>query len=156
MSAMLVVATSFIADRHRNAPRCEIHLSIREFVSVFYWVLSPWGWRIVPATTTLFHLLKKLLSHLSMTARLRRCESLLVGYSTHLARLAVWSTPPAALTKARYFVEVGERSVYGLREGMTFSIRCDYEGVAFFALAYRHRPSTQTQERVLNEITRLF
>ncbi|WP_151214057.1 hypothetical protein [Pseudomonas fluorescens] len=62
----------------------------------------------------------------------------------------------AALTKARYFVEAGERSVYGLREGMTFSIRCDYEGVAFFAVAYRHRPSTQTQDRILNEITRLF
>ncbi|MGZ9738366.1 hypothetical protein [Pseudomonas azerbaijanorientalis] len=62
----------------------------------------------------------------------------------------------AALKKARYFVEAGERSVYGLREGMTFSIRCDYEGVAFFAVAYRHRPSTQTQDRILNEITRLF
>jgi hypothetical protein len=62
----------------------------------------------------------------------------------------------AALTKARYFVEAGERSVYGLREGMTFSIRCDYEGVAFLAVAYRHRPSTQTQDRILNEITRLF
>ena len=62
----------------------------------------------------------------------------------------------AALTKARYFVEAGERSVYGLREGMTFSIRCDYEGVAFFAVAYRHRPSPQAQDRVLNEITRLF
>lgn len=62
----------------------------------------------------------------------------------------------AALTKARYFVEAGERSVYGLREGMTFSIRCDYEGVAFFAVAYRKRPSTQTQDRILNEITRLF
>ena len=61
-----------------------------------------------------------------------------------------------ALTKARYFVEAGERSVYGLREGMTFSIRCDYEGVAFLAVAYRHRPSTQTQDRILNEITRLF
>jgi len=62
----------------------------------------------------------------------------------------------AALTKARYFVEAGERSVYGLREGMTFSIRCDYEGVAFLAVAYRQRPSTQTQDRILNEITRLF
>lgn len=62
----------------------------------------------------------------------------------------------AALTKARYFVEAGDRSVYGLREGMTFAIRCDYEGVAFFAVAYRHRPDTQTQDRVLNEITRLF
>jgi hypothetical protein len=62
----------------------------------------------------------------------------------------------AALAKARYFVEAGERSVYGLREGMTFSIRCDYEGVAFFAVAYRQRPSTQTQDRILNEITRLF
>jgi len=62
----------------------------------------------------------------------------------------------AALTKARYFVEAGERSVYGLREGMTFSIRCDYEGVAFLAVAYRHMPSTQTQDRILNEITRLF
>ena len=62
----------------------------------------------------------------------------------------------AALTKARYFVEAGERSVYGLREGMTFSIRCDYEGVAFFAVAYRQRPSAQIQDRVLNEITRLF
>ncbi|WP_152670410.1 hypothetical protein [Pseudomonas putida] len=62
----------------------------------------------------------------------------------------------AALIKARYFVEAGERSVYGLREGMTFSIRCDYEGVAFFAVAYRKRPSTQTQDRILNEITRLF
>ena len=62
----------------------------------------------------------------------------------------------AALAKARYFVEAGDRTVYGLREGMTFSIRCDYEGVAFFAVAYRHRPSTQTQDRILNEITRLF
>lgn len=62
----------------------------------------------------------------------------------------------AALTKARYFVDAGDRSVYGLREGMTFSIRCDYEGVAFLAVAYRHRPSTQTQDRILNEITRLF
>ncbi|WP_223503798.1 hypothetical protein [Pseudomonas sp. GL-RE-29] len=62
----------------------------------------------------------------------------------------------AALTKARYFVETGDRSVYGLREGMTFSIRCDYEGVAFFAVAYRNRPSTQTQDRILNQITRLF
>jgi len=62
----------------------------------------------------------------------------------------------AALTKAKYFVEAGDRSVYGVREGMTFSIRCDYEGVAFFAVAYRHRPSTQTQDRILNEITRLF
>ncbi|MGE8063571.1 hypothetical protein [Pseudomonas sp. NPDC089569] len=62
----------------------------------------------------------------------------------------------AALAKARYFVEPGDISVFGYREGMTFSIRCDYEGVAFFAVAYRHRPSTQTQDRVLNEITRLF
>lgn len=62
----------------------------------------------------------------------------------------------AALTKARYFVDAGDRSVFGLREGMTFSIRCDYEGVAFFAVAYRHRPSPQAQDRVLNEITRLF
>jgi hypothetical protein len=62
----------------------------------------------------------------------------------------------AALAKARYFVEAGDRSVYGLREGMTFAIRCDYEGVAFLAVAYRHRPSTQTQDRILNEITRLF
>ncbi|MFY0727244.1 hypothetical protein [Pseudomonas sp. NFX15] len=61
-----------------------------------------------------------------------------------------------ALTKARYFVEAGDRSVFGMREGMTFSIRCDYEGVAFFSVAYRHRPSTQLQDRVLNEITRLF
>jgi hypothetical protein len=62
----------------------------------------------------------------------------------------------AALTKAGYFVEAGDRSVFGMREGMTFSIRCDYEGVAFFAVAYRHRPTTQLQDRVLNEITRLF
>jgi len=62
----------------------------------------------------------------------------------------------AALTKARYFVDAGDRSVYGMREGMTFSIRCDYEGVAFLAVAYRHRPSAQTQDRILNEITRLF
>ncbi len=62
----------------------------------------------------------------------------------------------AALTKARYFVDAGDRSVFGFREGMTFSIRCDYEGVAFLAVAYRHRPSTQIQDRVLNEITRLF
>ena len=62
----------------------------------------------------------------------------------------------AALTKARYFVDAGERSVFGLREGMTISIRCDYEGVAFFAVAYRHRPSTQMQDRILNDITRLF
>lgn len=62
----------------------------------------------------------------------------------------------AALTKARYFVDAGDRSVYGLREGMTFSIRCDYEGVAFLAVAYRHRPSAQTQDRILNEITRYF
>jgi hypothetical protein len=61
-----------------------------------------------------------------------------------------------ALTKARYFVEAGERTVYGLREGMTFSIRCDYEGVAFLAVAYRQRPSPQIQDRILNEITRLF
>lgn len=62
----------------------------------------------------------------------------------------------AALTKARYFVDAGDRSVFGFREGMTFSIRCDYEGVAFFAVAYRNRPSTQTQDRILNQITRLF
>lgn len=62
----------------------------------------------------------------------------------------------AALAKARYFVEAGDRSVFGYREGMTFSIRCDYEGVAFLAVAYRHRPSTQTQDRILNEITKLF
>lgn len=62
----------------------------------------------------------------------------------------------AALTKARYFVEAGDRSVYGLRQGMTFAIRCDYEGVAFFAVAYRQRPSVEAQDRVLNEITRLF
>ena len=62
----------------------------------------------------------------------------------------------AALTKARYFVDAGERSVFGFREGMTFSIRCDYEGVAFLAVAYRQRPSTQIQDRILNEITRLF
>ncbi|WP_143515837.1 hypothetical protein [Pseudomonas sp. R37(2017)] len=62
----------------------------------------------------------------------------------------------AALAKARYFVEGGDRSVFGYREGMTFSIRCDYEGVAFLAVAYRHRPSTQTQDRILNEITKLF
>ena len=61
-----------------------------------------------------------------------------------------------ALTRARYFVDAGDRSVFGFREGMTFSIRCDYEGVAFLAVAYRHRPSTQVQDRNLNEITRLF
>ncbi|MGH8383986.1 MAG: hypothetical protein ACRESJ_00575 [Pseudomonas sp.] len=62
----------------------------------------------------------------------------------------------AALTKARYFVDAGDRSVFGFRQGMTFSIRCDYEGVAFLAVAYRQRPSTETQDRILNEITRLF
>jgi hypothetical protein len=62
----------------------------------------------------------------------------------------------AALTKARYFVDVGDRSVFGFRQGMTFSIRCDYEGVAFLAVAYRQRPSTETQDRILNEITRFF
>ena len=62
----------------------------------------------------------------------------------------------AALTKARYYVDAGEVSVFGFREGMTVSIRCDYEDVAFFAVAYRNRPSTQTQDQILNQITRLF
>ena len=61
-----------------------------------------------------------------------------------------------ALTKARYFVEAGNRSVFGFRQGMTVSIRCDYEGVAFLAVAYRQRPTTETQDRILNEITKLF
>ncbi|WP_157214470.1 hypothetical protein [Pseudomonas sp. GM21] len=61
-----------------------------------------------------------------------------------------------ALTKARYFVDAGDRSVFGFREGMTVSIRCDYEGVAFVAVAYRNRPSAQMQDRILNEVTRLF
>jgi hypothetical protein len=61
-----------------------------------------------------------------------------------------------ALSKAGYFVDAGERSVFGFREGMTFSIRCDYEGVAFLAVAYRIRPSTEVQDRILNQVSRLF
>lgn len=62
----------------------------------------------------------------------------------------------AVLTQAKYFIDIGERSVYGLREGMTFSIRCDYEGVAFFAVAYRHRPSVETQNRIMGEVMTRF
>lgn len=73
-----------------------------------------------------------------------------------LSKVGCMEHAKAVLTQAKYFVDAGERSIFGLREGMTFSIRCDYEGVAFFAVAYRHRPSVETQNRIMDEVMTRF
>lgn len=56
------------------------------------------------------------------------------------------------LKQAKYFVEPGEISVFGTREGMTFSVRCDAEDIAILSTAYRHRQSAETENQRFNEI----
>lgn len=61
------------------------------------------------------------------------------------------------LAKAQYYIDTqGPHSVWGLSEGKTVTIRCDYEGVAFFVIAYRHRPDQETQNKLLNDLTKAF
>lgn len=61
------------------------------------------------------------------------------------------------LAKDEYFVDLSSKvSTYGLKEGMTVSFRCDYEGVAFIIVAYRKRPNQATQDRIINGLAAKF
>ena len=53
------------------------------------------------------------------------------------------------LAYEKYFVDPTEVSVYGLKEGITVSFRCDYEGVVFVVVAHRKRPDQATQDRII-------
>lgn len=66
------------------------------------------------------------------------------------------ATARKALGESGYFVEVTEISVFGLVEGRTASIRCDYKGVAFFVVAHRVRPDQATQDKIMDEIVLNF
>lgn len=62
-----------------------------------------------------------------------------------------------SLTEAHYFIDVNdEKGVWGLMEGRTVAIRCDYEGVAFFVVAHRRRPDQATQTKIINDLVEAF
>jgi hypothetical protein len=61
-----------------------------------------------------------------------------------------------SLTKFKYFVDISDKSVFGLKEGITVSVRCDYEGVAFVVSAFRRRPEQAVQEQIMQELVDTF
>ncbi len=61
------------------------------------------------------------------------------------------------LAEAHYFIDIhDEDSVWGLVEGKTITIRCDYEGAAFFVVAHRHRPDKSTETKIIDDIVKSF
>jgi hypothetical protein len=61
-----------------------------------------------------------------------------------------------SLSAGRYFVDTRDLVVFGLRNSMTALIRCDYPGVAFFVVAYRHRPGSEAEARIMDDIKSRF
>ncbi|MEJ8851258.1 hypothetical protein [Variovorax rhizosphaerae] len=78
-------------------------------------------------------------------------------WATHaLGKAACLQRAKETLTKLEYFVDITEKSVFGLKEGLTASIRCDYKGLAFFVMAFRTRPDAPTQQKLLADVTTEF
>ncbi len=67
-----------------------------------------------------------------------------------------FSRASAILAEEKYFVDLSKFSVFGLKDGMTVSFRCDHKGVVFIAIAYRKRPDQATQDRIINGIAAKF
>ena len=66
------------------------------------------------------------------------------------------SRAATVLANDNYFVDPTDGAVYGLKEGMTVSFRCDHKGVVFVVVAYRKRPDQATQTRIIEGLRDAF
>lgn len=55
-----------------------------------------------------------------------------------------------------YYVTTSSVSSYGLKEGLTTTIRCDAPNIAFILSAHRKRPPLDEQAKIINEIINKF